>query len=120
MTEQNIEVDLGGGRRRRVPVDMPGNSYKQKAKQKADEERRPESVVTGTVTVQPPSLWRKVRNSFINDDYDSVFQFVVMEVLVPAAKNMVSEATKGVVDGYLFGNTRVTSRNDRPGGRINY
>lgn len=114
MSEFRMNVDDGGGRQRSVPVDLPSNSRTKKAKAQAPQ-KKVTSVVSSEVTKRKPSLWRRATGSFVNDDYDSVLQFVVMEVLVPAAKNMISDATKGAVDGYLFGNTRVTSRNDRPG-----
>lgn len=113
--EFRMTVDDGGGRSRSVPVDLPSNSKKSKAQKGPPPKKTVTPVVTGEVTTRKPGLWRRVKGSFVNDDYDNILQMVVMEVLVPAAKNMISDATKGAVDGYLFGNTRVTSRNDRPG-----
>lgn len=124
MTEQpSIRVDLGGGRQRTIPVDYPGNSQKEKKqKTSAPPPKKVESVVTGDVTRRKRSAWFRAKESIISEDTGSVGQYVVLEVLLPAFKNMLSDAVSKGVDALLFGEgSRIRpSRGDRPGGHINY
>lgn len=124
MTEPSIKVDLGGGRQRTIPVTYPGNSKKEKAQKKESPPppKKVESVVTGDVTRRRKSAWFRAKESIISEDTGSVGQYVVLEVLLPAFKNMLSDAVSKGVDALLFGeSSRIRpSRGDRPGGTINY
>lgn len=116
--DHHMNVDDGGGRQRRMPVDYPANS--KKAKQDAPPAKEPvEKVVTNEVTRRKQGAGSKFIHTFISEDGGSVFQYVVMEVLLPAAKNMVSDAVSQGIERMLFGDSR-----PRPSGRrtgyVNY
>jgi hypothetical protein len=117
-----IEVDDGGGRQQRMPVDPPANSHKSKAgKVPPEAPRKVEKVVTGEVVQVPASLWKKARNSLVSGDVgQSVWQFVVMDVLIPAAKNMVTDTVSMMGDAVsegvrqaMFGDTRTRAGTGR-------
>jgi hypothetical protein len=113
---EEIKVDTGGGRQEKIRVDYPANS--KKSRQSPSEKTRPEKVVEGEVTQRKRGIAGKVVHTFLSEDSPSVMNYIVMEVLVPAAKNMVSDAVSQGIERILFGDTR-PSRSGRPG-YINY
>lgn len=99
-----------------MPIDLPGNQLNKKK-----ERPKQEKIITGNVVQRPPSLWQRATSSLISADQgESVWSFVVMDVLIPAAKNMVSDAVSQGVERLLFGDLRVRSRADRPSGYVSY
>jgi hypothetical protein len=119
MSEHDIKVDMGGGRQRTVPVDLPGNSNYSKQKQEK-QEKKVEQVTTGEVVKRKKGVGYRIRNSMIGEGSEGVLQYVLVEVLIPAAKTMISDAVSQGIERLLFGDTRVRSRSDRPGGYISY
>lgn len=117
-----IEVDDGGGRQQRMPVDPPSNSNKSKAgKAPPAAPRKTGKVVTGEVVQVQSSLWKKARNSLVSGDVgQGVWQFLVMDVLIPAAKNMVTDTVSMMGDAIsegvrqaMFGETRARAGTGR-------
>lgn len=78
------------------PTDY-SNAKKHRVKDTEEVERPPiEKVVSGEVIVHKRSIGRKLKDLFIAADPKTVALYVAMEVLLPAAKNMVYDAwTKG-------------------------
>lgn len=111
MSEEQMTVDEGGGRERRVVVNYPGNS--KKPKQEAPEKAPVEKVITGEVR-RKQGLLRKVFGDFIADDSSTVIGYVVTEVLVPAAKNAISDAVSQGIERMLFGDAKPRSGGNRP------
>lgn len=121
-----IQVDDGGGRQQRMPVELPSNSHKSKAgKPPPAVPRKAEKVVTGEVVRVPPSLWKKAKSSIVSGDVGkSAWQFVVMDVLLPAAKNMITDTVSMMGDAVsegvrqaMFGGEPTRSRVS-PGRRV--
>jgi hypothetical protein len=118
MTE-NIDVDLGGGRQRSVPVDLPGNSRRLKAARAAREvpkEKKQEKIIAGEVVQRRKRLSRRFTEAFFGDERvgDAVENFIA-EILVSAFKSMVSDtvgqfsnALRDGSDKFLYGTTRRT------------
>lgn len=73
--------------------DYPGNSKKE---EKA--ERHVESVVDGAVTTRPKSKFAESLNK--------MWGYVTMDVILPAVKDMLSDAVAQGVDQMLFGESR--------------
>lgn len=93
-----------------------------RSKKRAPEEKKKvEKVIAGTVKQQKPSWWKKVAATFMEDDTRTVSDYVVHDVLIPAAKAMISDMIGGGIDMMLFGGRR-GSRTERMGGRsyVNY
>lgn len=67
-----------------------GAAPKQKA---AEEEKKVEQVTTGQVIVKKPSRMRRLRNSFFGEDGRSVAVHSFNEVVVPAARDMIFDAS---------------------------
>jgi hypothetical protein len=125
VSEEAINVDLGGGRQRTVPVDLPTNSY---ASKKAapevtvgDRVKR-EKIVTGAVTLRKKSVPNRMLHTLFSGQTDSVSSYVVGQVLLPAAKNMLADTVGMVADALrqgmeqaIFGDTRPNRSGGRPG-----
>ena len=99
---------------------FPGNSRKQPSQ---EPEKKIEKVVTGKVTTRKKPLMRRFAETFIAEDSSSVARYIVMDVLIPAAKDLISDLVKETVDRTLFGGgrsgrSRGSSRSY--GGHVNY
>ena len=120
MTEEHIiRGDDGGGRQKGVPVKLPGNSYNKK-KAPPEEKPKTESVVTGEVIKKKKGAWSRATSAFVSEESSSVWQYVLMDVLVPAAKSMILDAVSQGFERVLYGDSRIRSRADRPSGYIAY
>lgn len=81
----------------------------------------------GPVKTRKRSELRKITDVFVSDDVDSVKSYIVMDVLIPAAKKTVSDIVGGVfdiiknsVDIYLYGEDAVRKKSSDKGGRTSY
>lgn len=84
-------------------------------------EKKVEKVITGTATHKKLGFRKKLSDTFLEDDTRSVGDYVVFDILVPAAKAMVSDMIGGGIEMLLFGGRR-GSRTTREAGRsyVNY
>lgn len=110
MSEEQMEVDTGGGRRDKVKVDYPSNS--KKARQEPPPKEVIEPVVTGAVVKRKRSLVARIFGDFVAEDSSTVFGFLWTEVLLPAAKTMMSDTVSQGMDRILYGESK-----PRPAGR---
>lgn len=95
----------------------PSNSRTKKLEPVAKgQEKKIEKVVTGVVKQQKQGLGRKIMEFLFEDDTRSVGQYIVHDVLLPAAKAALSDMVGGGLDMLLFGERR-GSRTRREGGR---
>ena len=118
MTDGMMDVDAGAGRQRKVRVDYPGNSKKG---QEPETPRTPlPRIVTGEVTRKKEGMAGKFFHSFLSEDTPTVLQYVVMEVLLPAAKNTISDVVSQGIERMLFGDSRPRARMGGRPGYTNY
>ena len=110
--EEQMKVDTGGGREQKVRVDYPSNS--KRAKQTPPEKETVEKIIIGEVTRRKRGLVARVFGDFVADDSGTVLGYILTEVLVPAAKNAISDAVSQGIERMLFGETRPRSAG-RPG-----
>lgn len=90
----------------------PGNSQKPRA---SEEEKRVERVVSGEVTRRKRPAGKRLLESIIGGDARSVLGYVISDVLLPAAKDAITEAVSQGIERMLFGESR--SGNRRSGAR---
>lgn len=111
-----------------MTTEFPSNRHKDK---KADrpqapkaEEKKVQQVTQSEVVRRKKPLGRRFKETFIGADAKSVWGFVALDVLVPAAKDMLADAVSQGVERMIFGEARSTSRRTgrRPsdGPRISY
>lgn len=82
----------------------PSNSYTNRMDKKPKKEIKP--VVKNEVRIQKKGLGEKFSETFLQADIQSVKNSVIFDILIPAAKDMFSDMTKGLVDGLLYGERR--------------
>ncbi len=74
-------------------------------------------VAKGTVTRERETLGKKLMATFIKDDAQSVGEYLMFDVLIPAAKNAFSDLVTTGVNMLLFGENRAPSSVKRSGDR---
>ena len=83
------------------------NSHKYKEEQKAIEERKKiEKVISGTAKVKKKSGAKKFTDVFLAEDVANVKTYIVSDVLIPAAKKLITDIVKDGIDMILYGGTR--------------
>lgn len=112
-----MSVDEGGRKERKMPVNYPSNSKTSRAK--PEEKPKVEKVVEGEVVQRRRGAGSKFVRSFLSDDAPTVGSYVLLEVFLPAAKNMLVEAGQQALERIFFGD-RPRRSGDSRGGYINY
>lgn len=87
----------------------PSNAHTKKEDKK--EEKKVEKVIKGNAVRRKKTLGKKVAETFIGDDSKNVAQYILYDVLIPAAKETLSSMVSGGIEMLLFGETR--GRNTR-------
>ena len=106
--------------------EFPGNSRRvlkptenKELKDKSDpvDDKKIEKVVEGSVLRRKKPLTKRFMETFVGGDARGVVGYVMMDVLLPAAKDMVADAVSQGVERLIFGEARSTSRRTgyRPG-----
>lgn len=92
--------------------DYRPNSHRSKTEQQnaAAEKRKVGKVVTGAVKVQKKSEFQKLKDNFISEDAKNVKSFVIMDVLIPAAKKAITDIVVNGLDMILYGEVRNKNR----------
>jgi hypothetical protein len=106
-----------------MPPDLPSNSKSQRPQASAKEEKNVESVVTNKVETRKKSLLKRFTEVFIGGDSRSVVQYVLNDVLLPQAKDMITEAASQGFERLIYGDSRPSRRfssGARPQGPTNY
>lgn len=76
-------------------IDFPSNSHKKK---EVEAPRKLEKVVSGKVTVKKKSFGKKFMETFVGTDVNSVSDYVIHDVLIPSAKDMVLDMLHVMAD----------------------
>ncbi len=102
--------------------EFPANSRKAKTgEDDAVEPKKIEKVVAGGVVRRKKPLGKRFAETFVGGDAKGVWNYVLFDVLIPAAKDMASDAVTQAVERMLFGENRSSSRRSasRRGGKPN-
>jgi hypothetical protein len=107
---------------------FPSNSHTAKPMQEEPSAAKPklEKVVTGEVQQRKQSLGKRMTETFLGGDARSVANYVLFDVLVPAAKDMFSDAVSQGFDRMLWGEGARGSRrgarsiSEPRGGHVSY
>lgn len=100
--------------------EFPSNSRgvpigKKVVEEKKAPEKNIQKVVSGEVVQRKPSLGRRIRSVFLGGDSQSVKDYVILEVLVPALKDTIADAVTGGIERMVFGDNARPSRRGRGG-----
>lgn len=96
--------------------DFPSNNQSDK---KAAPAERPkvEKIVSGEAVEKKKSVWKRIAASFTGDDARTVGEFVLMDVIIPSAKSLISDALTTTVERFFYGDGRL---NRRPGSTTSF
>lgn len=83
----------------------------------APDEKKIEKIVTGEVIQRKPSLGKRFSQTFFGGDAKGAWGYVLWDVMLPAAKDMLADAASQGVERMIFGEAKSTSRRTgaRPG-----
>lgn len=81
-----------------------------------------EKVVTGEVVQRKKSLGKRFKETFVGGNAKGVWEYVTLDVMIPAAKNMFADAITEGFERMIFGDSRPSSRRhgSRSGGANGY
>ena len=97
-----------------------GNSHRSKEEASNKEVmpvKKVERVATGKT--RKKNEVRKFADAFISEDVHSVKDYIIQEVLLPAAKKAISEMVSSGIDMLLYGESKPKNR-DRRDSRVSY
>lgn len=109
--------------------DFPSNSISrpklvrpEKTESKKTDPKKVERVVETEVVRRKKPLGKRLKETFVGGDSKSVWEYILLDVLVPAAKDMIADAASQGVERMIFGEARSTNRRtgQRPGGSNGY
>lgn len=101
--------------------EFPTNSQKSKApKEEVKKDKNIEKVITGTVVEKKKSFASKFRDAFIGGEFKSASSYIVAEVLLPALRNTIVDATTKGIERMIYGDAAPRRSSGRPGPRVSY
>ena len=79
---------------------------------KGEDGKKVEKIVTGKIKQQKPGFGRRLTETFLEDDTRSVGNYIINDVLIPAAKNLICDVVGwgGFAEILLFGDKRGGAR----------
>lgn len=86
--------------------DYPGNSNKEKEEAK---KQKVECLVKGKTIRKKKGVVDKILDTFVGEDTDGVFDYIVKDILIPAGKNALYDAVTGGLGMRLFGDPQAIS-----------
>lgn len=95
--------------------DFPGNTNKEKERKQIQEEKNISPVVTHGAVKKKKSFGRKFKEAFIGEDSesDSIKDYILYDVAIPAFKNLVTDAVTGGIEMLMYGERQSNTRNVR-------
>jgi hypothetical protein len=107
---------MANGIDREILEAFPSNSKTKRQAEPVPEVRKVQKVTKGVVKKQSKGFGKKFAEIFLEDDTKSVGAYIFHDVLIPAAKSMISDMIGGGVEMLLFGERR-GSRTRRDGNK---
>lgn len=103
--------------------DYKPNSYKHKETLKGKpsiDEKKVEKIVTGVVKTKKKTGVQKLTDVFISEDTTKVKSFILMDVLIPAAKKAVYDIVTNGIDMILYGETGHSKKYHGAASKVSY
>lgn len=79
--------------------EFPSNSRKEKT----ESEKNVQRVTVGDASLRRPPLGKRLARTFIAEDVSSVSRYILLEVLIPAAKDLILDVGREGLERMLFG-----------------
>lgn len=90
----------------RTLSELTGNSHKERATKEVVEREPIEKIVEGKVISRPLPWYKRFARSMIAEDAGNVGEYVLLEVVIPATKNLILEMLQQTGERLLFGTSR--------------
>ena len=105
-----------------IPVAKAEEPVKEEPKEESTDISEKKSVVKTPAIVQKKSLGRKIKEMLFGDDAKDVGSYLLSDVFLPAAKNLLYDAVSQGANRLIFGNSsdRVRNNNRFSGYNSNY
>lgn len=84
-------------------MDLPGNSHRERAQKTPGKAKDVKKIVEGDVQRRKKPLGKRFSETFLGGDAKGVGQYVMLDVLLPALRDMVSDAISTGIDQVLYG-----------------
>lgn len=105
-------------------TEYKGNSHRSREAQERElkkvEDKKIEKVTSGSVRTKKKSGASKFAEVFIAEDVTSVKDYILMDVLLPAAKKAISDIVVNGIDMILYGESRNRKKSSGGSGRVSY
>lgn len=105
--------------------DFPANSQKAKGQAQPEEPKKIERVTSAEAVRRKRGLGRQFKETFIGGSAKMALQYMVGEVIIPSAKDMMAEAMQSGIDKLIYGESARPRRGAAPTsysnvGHVNY
>ena len=103
--------------------EFPANSHKSKEKAKPEKvEKNIEAVIKGEVIQKKKPFGAKFKEVFLGAELKTASRYIASDVLLPAVRNMIVEATSRGIERLIYGDSAPPRRSGYGGGgtRVNY
>ena len=97
-----------------MDMGFPSNSNIEK--KEITPSKKIEPIATGAIVKRPQSFGVKVKNIFFNGDFRGAVEYIIADVLLPAARDMVVDSSSDFVERIVYGEVR-SKRSPRRGHR---
>jgi hypothetical protein len=96
---------------------FPSNSRtsRRESTQSKVEDKKVEKIITGVVKKQKRGFGKRLAETFLGDDTQSVGSYIFHDVLVPAAKALINDMIGGGLEMLLYGTQRGRNSSRRGG-----
>lgn len=90
--------------------EFPSNRHKDKTPQAKPTEKKVTQVTENEVVRRKKPVGKRLSETFIGGDARSVWAFVTLDILVPAAKDAIADMVSQGAERMIFGETRSSGR----------
>lgn len=99
-----------------MDINYAANSHKAREQKQSEQTKKKnvQKVVKGKVKTKSKSGLHQIANEFISEDAGNVKQYIILDVLLPAAKKAISEVVTNGIDMLLYGETGVSKKKNGP------
>ena len=79
------------------------HAYKEGKVDPEKREKRAEKAIVGSAKTKKKSVGKKLSNALVSEDAGNVKSYILMDVIVPAAKKLISDIVRDGIDMLLYG-----------------
>ncbi len=91
-------------------MDYQSNSHKSKEQKTPAPDKKIEKVTTGVVVENKPTLGQKFKKLFFGGEFRGASKYIAADVLLPAFRNLLVDATTKGVERVVYGESMQTRR----------